>query len=211
MPTRLIHLHHHKVLLISLGHMLQKETHHLRVGRGKDEQGHFAFRRRHRGIHIGILTNKLLWSVGPDARGSPGSCGDAQAAKTALIFGHLQQRSLIGGLSRAQGCLDLLLEVFFEMQPVLPGWPWDDAHAEPASASHVGARGDRWCRYALPAAPPLQRPGESAQPWQSRPVRLARKKARDRPDLARSSDIHDGARPWLTARWLSVPSDCISR
>src|SRR5437899_2945954 len=49
----------------------------------------------------------------PDARGSPGSSGDAQAAKAAFIFGHLQHRSLIGGLSRAQGYLDRLLEVFF--------------------------------------------------------------------------------------------------
>ena len=37
MPTRLIDLHHHKVFLIGLGHMLQKQTHHLRIGRRKDE------------------------------------------------------------------------------------------------------------------------------------------------------------------------------
>ncbi len=100
---------------------------------------------------------------------------------------------------------------FFETRPVLPGSPWDDAHAEPTCASHVDARDGRWCWYALPAALPLQRPAESARPWQSRPVRLARKTASKRPVLARESDIHDGVRLWLTARWLSVPNDCIWR
>src|SRR5438876_4765814 len=100
---------------------------------------------------------------------------------------------------------------FFETQTVLPGWPWDDAHAEPTCASHVDARGGRWCQYALHAAPPLQRPGESAQPWQFLPVRLVRKKAAKRPVLARESDIRDGVRPWLTARWLPVRSDCTWR
>ncbi len=113
MPTRLIDLHHHKVLLICFGHLLQKQTHHLGIDRRKDERGHEAFCGSHGGIHIGILTKKLLWRVRPDARRSPGSSGDAQAAKAALIFGHLQHRSLIGGRSRAQGCLDLVLEVFF--------------------------------------------------------------------------------------------------
>src|SRR5260370_23737061 len=32
---------------------------------------------------------------------------------------------------------------FFETRPVLPGWPWDGAHAEPACASHVDARDGR--------------------------------------------------------------------
>src|SRR5437763_3516015 len=91
---------------------------------------------------------------------------------------------------------------FFETRPVLPGWPWDDAHAEPTCASHVDARDGRWCPDALHGAPPLQRPGESAQPWQSRPVRLARNKAGEKPVLARSSDSHDGVHLWLTARWL---------
>jgi hypothetical protein len=81
--------------------MLQKEIHHLCIGRRKDERGHFTFCGSHGSIHIGILTNKLLWRVGSDARGSPGSSGDTQAAKAAFIFGHLQHWPLIGGLSRA--------------------------------------------------------------------------------------------------------------
>src|SRR2546426_3438676 len=97
---------------------------------------------------------------------------------------------------------------FFETRPVLPGWPWDGAHAEPACASHVDARGGRCYSHALHAALRLQRPAESAQPWQSLLVRLARKKAGERPVLARSSDIRDGVRLWWTARWLSVPNDC---
>src|SRR5260370_35560235 len=119
------------------GYRLQKQPYHLRIGRRKDEGGHCALCGSHGGMHIGILTKKLLWRVGPDARGSPGSSGDAEAAKAPLIFGHLQQRSLIGGLSGAQGCLALLLEVFFEMQLVLPVWPWDNAHAEPSCPSHA--------------------------------------------------------------------------
>src|SRR5260370_40869378 len=100
---------------------------------------------------------------------------------------------------------------FFETRPVLPGSPWDEARAEPACARHVDARGGRWCRYALHAAPPLHRPGESAQPWQSLPVRLARKRAGERPVLARASDIRDGVRLWLTARWLLTLNDCTWR
>src|SRR6266566_79200 len=200
MPTRLIDLHHHKVLLIGLGHMLQKEIHHLGIGRRKDERGHFPFCGSHGGIHIGILTNKLLWRVRPDARRSPGSSGDAQAA----IFS--TGRSSVG--SRVlRTAWTSCWKFFFETRLVLPAWPWDDAHAEPTCASHVDARGGRWCHYALHAALRLQRPAESAQPWQSLLVRLARKKGAKRPVLARSSDIHDGAHLWWTARWLSVPND----
>ena len=43
-------------------------------------------------------------------------------------------------------------------------------------------------------------PAESARPWQSLPVRLARKRAGERPVLARGSDIRDGVRLWPTAR-----------
>src|SRR5439155_2775805 len=92
---------------------------------------------------------------------------------------------------------------FFETRLVLLGWPWDDVHAEPACASHVDARGGRCYSHALPAAPALHRPAGFARPWQSLPVRLARKKAAKRPVLARSSDSRDGVRLWLTARWLS--------
>src|SRR5258708_2967430 len=89
---------------------------------------------------------------------------------------------------------------FFEKRPVLPDWPWDDAHAEPACASHGDARVGRYCCYALHAALALQRPAESAQPWQSLPVRLARRRAGERPVLARESDIRGGVRLWWTAR-----------
>src|SRR5258708_3872278 len=43
-------------------------------------------------------------------------------------------------------------------------------------------------------------PAESARPWQSLPVRLARRRAAKRPVPAPGSDIHDGVRLWLTAR-----------
>src|SRR5690348_13718002 len=76
-------------------------------------------------------------------------------------------------------------KVFFETRPVLAGWPWDDVHEEPTCASHVDARGGRWCRYALHAVLRLQRLGESVQPWQSLPVRLARKQGAERPVLLR--------------------------
>jgi hypothetical protein len=42
MPSSLIDLHHHKVLRKRGGHMLQKQTHHLGIGRGQYERGHFA-------------------------------------------------------------------------------------------------------------------------------------------------------------------------
>src|SRR6266851_3076636 len=42
MPSSLIDLHHHKVLRKRGGYMLQKQTHHLRIGRGQNERGHFA-------------------------------------------------------------------------------------------------------------------------------------------------------------------------
>src|SRR5258708_7038643 len=89
---------------------------------------------------------------------------------------------------------------FFETRPVLPGWPWDGAHAEPACASHVDARDGRCYCYALPAALALQRLAGFARPWQSLPVRLGRKRAGERPVLAGGSDIHDGVRLLLSAR-----------
>src|SRR5258708_38313155 len=75
------------------------------------------------------------------------------------------------------------LKVFFETRPVLLGWPWDDANAEPVCASHVDARDGRYCCYALHAALPLQRPAAPARLYQSLPVRLGRKRAAKRPVL----------------------------
>src|SRR6266699_1150529 len=53
MPPSLIDLHHHKVFRKGGGHMLQKQAHHLRIGRGQNERGHLAFCSRDRsGPHL---------------------------------------------------------------------------------------------------------------------------------------------------------------
>src|SRR5260221_14550683 len=77
------------------------------------------------------------------------------------------------------------LKFFFEKRPVLLGWPWDDANAEPVCASHVDSRDDRCCFDALTASLPLQRLGESVQPWKSLPVPPERKRGAKRLVLAR--------------------------
>src|SRR6266536_6493896 len=99
MPASLIDLHDHKVLLIGLGHMREEEIHHLGISGRQNERRQFAFRRLYSGIHIDIFTHELTGSVRPHSWRSPGTPGDTDAAKAAFIFGHLEHRSLIAGLS----------------------------------------------------------------------------------------------------------------
>src|SRR6266700_3371399 len=89
MPSSLIDLHHHKVLRISGGHMLQKHIHHVGIGRGQNERRHFAFRWRHSRIDVGVFAHDLMWRLRPHSRRSPGTSRDAHATEAAFIFGHL--------------------------------------------------------------------------------------------------------------------------
>src|ERR1700732_2773208 len=99
MPPSLIDLHHNKGVGKGGRYMLEKQTHHLGIGRRKNERGHFAFRWRHSSVDVGIFTNDLMCGVWSDSRRSPGTPRGTDATKSAFIFSHLQDRSLIVGLS----------------------------------------------------------------------------------------------------------------
>ena len=89
MPPSLIDLHHHKEFRKGAGHMLQKQTHHLRIGRGQNERRHFAFRWCHSSIDVGVFAHDLMWRLRPHSRRSPGTSRDAHATEAAFIFSHL--------------------------------------------------------------------------------------------------------------------------
>jgi hypothetical protein len=173
--------------------MLQKEIHHLCISRWKDERGHFPICGSHGGIDIGIRTNKLLWRVRPDARRSPDSSGDAQAAKAALIFGHLQDRWALAcsGLSGPLAGRVFLKRVLFFLGRL--GMTRTRSQLAPTMSIQEAVEGvDRHFMLHLrfKGLVHLLRRG-NLSPFGSRENRLV---------LARSSDSRDGVRLWLTAR-----------
>src|SRR5260370_3867372 len=111
MPTSLVNLHHYKVVGKGGRHMLEKQPHHLGIGRRKNERYHFAFRWRYSSIHVGIFTNDLMCGVWSHSRRSPSTPGDTDATTSSFILTHLQDRSLIVGLSCGERCLNRLRKV----------------------------------------------------------------------------------------------------
>lgn len=112
MPAGSIHLHHDKILGEGLADMLQEELHHGRIGRRQHQSRHFPLGWRHGGIDVGVFSHYLAWSTGPDSSRCPGPSGNAHPFKAALIFGHLQDWSLVVWAARGEDGLDRLLEVF---------------------------------------------------------------------------------------------------
>src|SRR6266704_4758172 len=62
-----------------------QQIHHLGIGRGENERGHFPFRWRYSRIDVGIVAYDLTWRPRPHSRRSPGTSGDAHTAEAAFI------------------------------------------------------------------------------------------------------------------------------
>src|SRR6266699_348562 len=75
MPPSSIDLHYHKVLGKRGRHMLQKQIHHLGIGRGENERGHFPFRWRYSRIDVGIVAYDLTWRPGLTPGGAQARLG----------------------------------------------------------------------------------------------------------------------------------------
>jgi hypothetical protein len=96
MPPSSVNLHHHKVRSLGLGHMFEKQVHHLGIGRGQNERGHFAHGFRYSRIDVGVLSYDVMWPLRSHARRSPSTSGDADARRRdlhlrpslALVLGH---------------------------------------------------------------------------------------------------------------------------
>src|SRR5438034_286788 len=88
-PACLIDLHDKKVVGKVLGHLRQKEIHHLGIGVRQDEGGHQAMLWCHRRIDIARLANDLSGCLWADAWRIPGTFGTTEAAKAPLVLGHL--------------------------------------------------------------------------------------------------------------------------
>src|SRR5512135_799106 len=114
-PSRLIHLHHEKVLGEGGGYMLQEQIHHRGICPGQDQRGHFPLCWGHSSVHVGIFAHHLSRGSWSDAWGSPSPSRLTDAAKAAFIFGHLQHWSLIAGITRGYRRLDSGLEVFLKV------------------------------------------------------------------------------------------------
>src|SRR6266516_4843056 len=97
----------------SLAHMLQKEIHHGGIHRGQDQRGHLAFRRSHSRVDIDVLSHYLAGDVRSDPWWRPTTVGTADAAKTAFILGHNEDRTLILGWACGDCRLNLGFKVFF--------------------------------------------------------------------------------------------------
>ncbi len=83
-PAGLIDLHDHEVVGKVLGHLRQKEIHHLCIGVRQDEAGHQALLWCHRRIDIAGLANDLSGRLWADAWWGPSPFGGTEAAKASL-------------------------------------------------------------------------------------------------------------------------------
>ena len=101
------------------------QLHHGSIGRRQHQGRRFAFGGGDRRIDVGIFPHHLPRGTRPDARRRPGPSRDADSSKTTLVFGYLQDRSLIlwgtGGDRRLDEPFEVFLNVACSVGSAL-GW-----------------------------------------------------------------------------------------
>src|SRR5260370_1373961 len=92
--------------------MREEERHHGGRNLRQNQRGHLSLCGSNSGVDIDVFSYQLRRGMWAYTRRSPASLGTADAAKTAFILSHDQDRALIGSFPRCDCRLSLRCKVF---------------------------------------------------------------------------------------------------